>query len=377
MTTEQVPNMSPESSTEHQIPQHLSLSTFTGSTLEFVQYCNEQFNSEKSFKSVLRRLVAMLSDWYGLECVGYLTLMTQMVRSDLYRSNMRFPPKAALTVDEVSALRSALQVVVTGENEVRQGYYQVQVLGQDYFCAQFEEPGSYRGVLVWRMSRPLDQVRGVLLKSDPVEPSEILEFLIRTGQQASHWLRRLDNTQALLYQDEVTSLYNYRYLDIAIENEIRRFQRFHSPFSLLFIDLDHFKQVNDVHGHLTGSSVLRQVGDQIKFAVRDVDSIIRYGGDEFVVVLIGANSKQALMAAERVRSRIDSQRFVADRSDTPIHITASIGVACCPDHARDKATIIRLADETMYEAKKSGKNRVIMVHNPESAKSACSNQEFL
>jgi diguanylate cyclase (GGDEF)-like protein len=238
----------------------------------------------------------------------------------------------------------------------------LQAQGVELQCAQFDEPNPARGVLVWVANKRQCSDRPVLLLPEPhhMGRSEILDFIVRCAQQVATWLRRLDNAQTLLYQDEVTGLYNYRYLDVAIESELRRYQRFQTPFSLLFIDLDNFKSVNDLYGHLTGSSVLRQVGAEIKAAVRDIDSVLRYGGDEFVVVLIGANSRQAAAAAERVRSRVDRGQFRVEGSDKVIHVTTSIGVACCPDHGRDKATIIQIADETMYRAKNGGKNRVIM-----------------
>jgi diguanylate cyclase (GGDEF)-like protein len=351
----------PKNPIEAPSPLQGALSTFMGTTLEFAQFCNDQFNAETSFKGVQRRLAGMLSDWFGLEEVSYLTLETARAGAEMKRGLTRFPPVPPIADGAIGSVRSALQAVVTGEDEVRQGFYTIFAAGADYLCAQFDEPASQRGVLVWRLTDGAKLTRGVLVVSDAPAPMDILDYIVRSAQRASHWLRRLDSTQALLYQDEVTGLYNYRYLDVALDAEIKRHQRFHLPFSLLFIDLDNFKQVNDIHGHLTGSSVLQQAGEQIKAAVRDVDSVIRYGGDEFVVVLLGANSRQAWMAAERVRGRVDASRFNVDGKDVKVHITTSIGVACCPEHARDKSTIIRLADETMYAAKKGGKNRVIMV----------------
>ena len=338
-----------------------TLATFMGTTLEFAQFCNDQFNEETSFKGVQRRLAGMLADWFGLEEVSYLTLETARGVTELKRWPTRFPPVPPISENAIGSVRAALQAVVSGEDEVRQGYYAIFAAGADYLCAQFDEPASQRGVLVWRLSDSAKLTRGALVLSNAPASTDIIDYMVRSAQKTSQWLRRLDNTQALLYQDEVTGLYNYRYLDVALDAEIKRHQRFYLPFSLLFIDLDNFKQVNDVHGHMTGSSVLRQAGEQIKAAVRDVDSVIRYGGDEFVVVLLGANSFQAWMAAERVRNRVDGCQFQADGKDVKIHITTSIGVACCPEHTQDKATIIRLADETMYAAKNSGKNRVIMV----------------
>ena len=362
MTLLKPSDIAAKSSAEALLPLQGTLSTFMGSTLEFAQFCNDQFNGETTFKGVQRQLVGMLTNWFGLEEVSYLTIETGPADSELRLGQTRFPPTLPVAEDAIAAVRATLQAVAPSAEDVRKGYDVVFAAGADYFCAQFDEPGFQRGALVWRLSEGAKLTRGALALADAPASMDILDYLVRCAQRTAQWLMRLDNTQALLYQDEVTGLYNYRYLDVALDAEVKRHQRFHLPFSLLFIDLDNFKQVNDVHGHLTGSSVLRQAGDQIKAAVRDVDSVIRYGGDEFVVVLLGANSRQAWMAAERVRSRVEACQFLADGKEIKIQVTTSIGVASCPEHARDKATMIRLADETMYAAKKSGKNRVIMVH---------------
>jgi diguanylate cyclase (GGDEF)-like protein len=341
-------------------------STFIGTPLDFAQHCYDQFNAESSVKGVLRRLVIILRDWFGVEQVAYLTLDTVRQTAAGRDFVSRFQSMGSPSDDQILAARLALQPALVGDDEVRCGCFALQIHGLELQCAQFDEPSSARGVLVWVANHRQNYDRPVLLMPDAGMPkNQILDFIVRSAQQVTTWLRRLDNAQSLLYQDEVTGLYNYRYLDVAIESELRRYQRFQAPFSLLFIDLDNFKQVNDLYGHLTGSSVLRQVGMEIKAAVRDIDSVLRYGGDEFVVVLIGANSRQAAAAAERVRSRVDGGQFRVEGSDKTIHVTTSIGVACCPDHGRDKATIIQVADETMYRAKNDGKNRVIMPRQSE------------
>jgi diguanylate cyclase (GGDEF)-like protein len=342
--------------------------TFVGSPLEFAQFCNDQFNSETSFNGVLRRLVSLISDWFGVEQITYLTMDTAYQSPEARDPTFRFHPMPGLSDEALSVARRALQPALAGDDEVRLGLFVLQASGFDFNCAQFDEPGPLRGVLIWAATPNQNVGPGALIAPHGgINKGDILEFLVRAAQQSARWLRRLDKAQSLLYQDEVTGLYNYRYLDVAIEAELKRFQRFQAPFSLLFIDIDNFKQVNDGFGHLTGSSVLRQVGIEIKAAVRDIDSVLRYGGDEFVVILIGANSRQAAAAAERVRSRVERGHFRVEGSLKTIHVTASIGVACCPDHGLDKSTIIQVADETMYRAKNGGKNRVIMPQQSDRA----------
>ena len=191
-------------------------------------------------------------------------------------------------------------------------------------------------------------------------PRTHLEAIVKVLQNEARWLRKLDRTQALLYRDDLTGLFNSRYLEQALDAELRRAERFGNQFCLMFIDLDGFKPINDIHGHLSGSSVLRQVADVLREAVREVDVPIRYGGDEFVVVLLGATCAKGVLAAERVRRRIEAKEFQLEGGGTA-RITASIGVAAYPEHGRDCKTLLKMADETMYDSKRAGKNRVSVV----------------
>ena len=339
---------------------------FTGTTIEFLQHFHQQIAEEESFKNILKRFVSCLHDYFGLTHAVYVHLANDTSESGMKRGQVRFPPVKLIDDGALGAVRAAMKPLLAEDAETRAGLNTINAGDTDYFFAIFSESDGHEGALIWRQPPPT--IKSPMLrhlKDQPQTLLPVMDFMARHVQQACRWLKRLDHTQAMLYQDEVTGLYNYRYLDVAIDSELRRLQRFHTPFSLLFIDLDNFKDINDKHGHLTGSSVLRQAGESIKAAVRDVDSVIRFGGDEFVVVLLGTSSRQAMHAAERVRQRMASAVFVSeDRS--PVRVTASIGVASCPEHGKDRTSILKLADETMYLSKRSGKNRVMMVTTPAS-----------
>lgn len=339
---------------------------FVGSSIDFLQHCQQKLTEEDSFKGTLKRFVSVLSDYFGLTHATYFLTEAPEHDAEPKRNSVRFPPLKVLDEELLQKIRPVISGMLSSTEDIRMGINTMRVTNTEYFFAVFTDPNGGDGILLWR--QPPLSVRSPLLRQLSDQPSleSLLDFVTRTAQQTCRWLKRLDSTQAMLYQDEVTGLYNYRYLDVALNSELRRLQRFHSPFSLLFIDLDNFKGVNDSHGHMTGSSVLRQVGDVIKLAVRDVDNVIRYGGDEFVVVLIGANSRQAVQAAERVRSRVQGAVFKSEDRQ-PVYLTVSIGIASCPEHGRDKSTILKMADETMYASKRAGKNRVMIVNgNSES-----------
>lgn len=344
-----------------------AVSPFAGSSIDFLQHCQQVLTEEESFKGVLKRFVSILSDYFGLTHATYFLTEVVVAHEEPKRNSVRFPPLKVLEEELLQKIRPVIAGMLLSEEDIRTGINTIRVANTDYFFAVVIDPCGGDGILLWR--QPPLSVRSPLLRQlsdQPASLTPLLDFVTRTAQQTCRWLKRLDSTQAMLYQDEVTGLYNYRYLDVALNSELRRLQRFHSPFSLLFIDLDNFKGVNDVHGHLTGSSVLRQVGDVIKLAVRDVDNVIRYGGDEFVVVLIGANSRQALQAAERVRSRVQGTVFKSEDRQ-PVNLTVSIGIASCPEHGREKTAILKMADETMYASKRGGKNRVMIVNGSPGA----------
>jgi diguanylate cyclase (GGDEF)-like protein len=157
--------------------------------------------------------------------------------------------------------------------------------------------------------------------------------------------------------DDLTRLYNVRYLYESLDNEIRRARRYGSAVSVVFIDLDGFKSVNDIYGHRAGSFTLTEVAELLVASVREADFVARYGGDEFVLMLPETASQAALQLAERVRANIAEHRFTGNVG-AEIHLTASFGVVSYPEHAMIAEKLIELADAAMYEAKQHRKGSV-------------------
>jgi diguanylate cyclase (GGDEF)-like protein len=157
--------------------------------------------------------------------------------------------------------------------------------------------------------------------------------------------------------DDVTEAYNARFLRQAIEHEIQRAERYGKPLCLLFLDLDRFKLVNDEHGHLVGSQVLRRLSEVLQQCIRQVDTLARYGGDEFTILLVDTGVEEGLLVGERIRRTVADTLFEGARG-VPIRLTLSVGVAGYPAHGRDRDGLLDLADKAMYRAKSLGRNRV-------------------
>ena len=162
--------------------------------------------------------------------------------------------------------------------------------------------------------------------------------------------RAVERIQELTITDDCTGLYNVRYLYRQLEAQIERASRFPSAFSLIFIDLDHFKLVNDRYGHLVGSQLLADVGQVLKAHVRGVDSVFRYGGDEFTVLLPESNKSAAQETAARLHRALREKMFMAE-GGLALNVRASFGVATFPEDGNSLHEIIRSADTMMYLVK--------------------------
>lgn len=182
-------------------------------------------------------------------------------------------------------------------------------------------------------------------------------FLLDHSAQAIDNAETYARTKEMLFIDDVSGLFNYRYFDIAMSRELKRLERKPSNLAILFIDLDNFKNVNDTHGHLVGTAVLREVGALMAKSVREIDIVIRYGGDEFTILLVDTDSEAAKSVAERIRKVVESHSFMALDSYN-IKLTCSIGLSCYPDDTTSQKELLEMADKAMYVAKSSGKNSV-------------------
>ncbi|MDQ3487600.1 MAG: GGDEF domain-containing protein [Acidobacteriota bacterium] len=184
-----------------------------------------------------------------------------------------------------------------------------------------------------------------------------LQCAIEPGAIALDNALRVQRAEALSVTDDLTSLYNSRFLAQVLRRETKRASRNGRPLSLLFLDLDGFKTINDTHGHLFGSRALVEAAAVIRASARETDMVARYGGDEFALVLPDTGTEGATAVGERVRERIEAHSFLQG-DNLQIRLTASVGVATLPDAAATVEALIQAADMAMYRVKERGKNGI-------------------
>lgn len=172
--------------------------------------------------------------------------------------------------------------------------------------------------------------------------------------------QRQGESHAHAFVDELTGLYNARYFDVVVARELSLASvagQAPRSFSVLLLNIDHLRQVNDRFGHLTGSKVLVEMGRVLRRCVREVDPVFRYGGDEYAVLLRGADKQGALHVADRIRKSVEAHPYLA-REGLDLRLTASLGIATFPEHATSKDALIDLADRALLAGKQGGRNAV-------------------
>jgi diguanylate cyclase (GGDEF)-like protein len=161
--------------------------------------------------------------------------------------------------------------------------------------------------------------------------------------------------EMLSITDSLTGLYNRSKLDAILSDQLARFKRTQREFTLLMMDIDHFKTLNDTYGHITGDEILAAVARILVQSIRSIDYAARYGGDEFIIILVETTADQALKTAERIRSQVENMRY--SFRDSTIAVTASIGIVQCQSDDMTATAVFARADSALYEAKRAGRNR--------------------
>ncbi|HVE73131.1 MAG TPA: GGDEF domain-containing protein [Thermoanaerobaculia bacterium] len=191
---------------------------------------------------------------------------------------------------------------------------------------------------------------------DDTQAANTTRYLGAVAQVLSN-IYQLTRSRDLAMRDDLTKAYNRRFFEAYLDEEIERARRYGSVFSIIFLDLDDLRMVNNFYGHLSGSRTLQEVAKRILGAVRGIDKVIRFGGDEFCVVLPQTDQEQAVAVANRVSRAIGSSPLHID-ANLEVTITASFGIATYPAHAITKDALIRQADAAMYRVKSTTKNAV-------------------
>jgi diguanylate cyclase (GGDEF)-like protein len=186
---------------------------------------------------------------------------------------------------------------------------------------------------------------------------KLLEALSDFAAIALENARHVKRIHELTIKDDCTSLYNARHMGFILDTEIYRSQRYNYEFSIVFIDLDHFKQVNDTHGHLVGSRLLAEMGEALKTNCRLIDFAFRYGGDEFVILLPQTSKDNAINVARRLHKLVRETIWLKNEG-LNIKVTPSVGLAAYPVDSKTKEGLLHLADEAMYLVKNTNRDSV-------------------
>lgn len=229
-----------------------------------------------------------------------------------------------------------------------------------FFAVRRKENGTGLAVMPLQVDEDLiGVIRVPLGKDDTIDHdavANVTRYLTAVVQVLGK-IYQLTRSRDLAMRDDLTKAFNRRFFDAYLDEEMERSRRYGSLFSIIFLDLDDLKTVNNDYGHLAGSRTLQEVAKRILSAVRGIDKVVRFGGDEFCIILPQTDQDQAVLVANRVRKSLTSNPFRLD-DNVQVSITASFGIATYPTHALSKEDLIRQADAAMYRVKSTTKNAV-------------------
>jgi len=322
--------------------------------LEAINAVARQTTAVLELDALLTVVCRLLLEWFRIDHVAVLLAEGETLRVRAYEG--RLTPNLAMGSQLATGVGLAARALSTGksviENNVNEvdGYIAGFVETQSEMCVPLIFFGEKLGVLA------LESARKDAFDHDDLQPLEsVADICAAAIQNASHF----DRMKQLAYVDGLTGIHNRRYFEMRVVEELERAGRFQGRMSIIMVDIDNFKRLNDEFGHLLGDEVLRSVSTILKQQLRKVDMVCRYGGEEFAIVVPETSGENALRVAEKLRRHVESHHFPGVSRP----VTISIGVADYPTHGITRDEVVAAADSALYQAKQAGRNRVVAASN--------------
>ena len=298
-------------------------------------------NSTLELDALLRRLTELAASTLGYD--GFAVLLQEAESAELVVRASAVEPGARLPKREGPAGEAVAEEGLVLERRTLAGGVKGSIL-----AVPMQHKGSVLGALLFTRCR-----------RDAFGPDEVKLVGSIAGQAALAIANAslYERTVALSLTDPLTGAFNRRHLFSHLEMDLRRAERYGDPVTVIMIDIDHFKDLNDAFGHATGDAVLQAVASVLRRNVRRVDTVARFGGEEFCVVLPRQGKSEGLEVAEKLRRAIHEVRTPAVGNRLPTRVAASVGVATWPVDARDVVSLLDAADSALYASKRGGRNR--------------------
>ncbi len=326
-----------------------SLERQRASQLEAINAIAQQATAVLELEELLSKVCVLIQRAFQLSHVSVLLREEEdlVLRAQHGKLTPRIPEGGRLPAGQGLWGRALSDGKTLIENDVRTNPDSVEFYREtaSRMCIPLVSFGLTLGILALDSSKPR------AFNAGDTRPLEAVADICATAIQNAHYVKRV---KQLAYLDGLTGIFNRRFFELRIAEEIERAKRFSSSMAVIMVDIDQFKRLNDEFGHLLGDEVLRQVSSIFHQQLRKIDVVCRYGGEEFAILFSQTGLQQALGVAEKLRRLVEAWQFPG----VPRPVTISVGVAGYPDHGDTRDELVKAADSGLYAAKQAGRNRV-------------------
>lgn len=318
--------------------------------LEAINAVARQTTAVLDLDELLTVVCRLILEWFHIDHVAVLLLEGDALHVRAYEGTLtpnldmgsQLEPGAGLAFVALTQSKSLIENDVSVVDSYIAGFLETK----SEMCVPLIFFGEKLGVLA------LDSASHDAFDQEDVQPLESVADICAAAIQNAHYFEKM---KQLAYVDGLTGIFNRRYFEMRIAEELERASRFAGRMSVIMVDIDHFKRLNDEFGHLLGDEVLRDVSNILKQQLRKADMVCRYGGEEFAIVVPETTGANALVVAEKLRRQIETHPFPG----VPRPVTISCGVADYPTHGNSRDEVVAAADSALYLAKQAGRNQVV------------------